>query len=176
MSTRFKILSAVIAISFVAIISLGVIEMRAIENTIAGWDLMRNASLFGLVLGVGTSLFFQKKYPSKEAVPTLRIWLASLMVFLFLVPVLAGFLNRNLGGEKIEVAAEFLEEKPILAGLPILSENGSIKPEGYHLFVFIDGKIQRFTKTNPCCLEKEKGEIINLKLNKGALGYNYAER
>lgn len=172
---NYKLIGVLVVIFFVAIVSLGVIELRALDNTVKGYQLLGYCSLLGLFIGLSTATFFQIKKPQKEAVATMRRWIVCLLVPIFILPIIGSSTNRMFAAETNFIEVELIEEKPIKSGGIFLSSDGKIQPDAYHLFVFLNGEIQRFTMKKPCCLDKERGETITIKLAEGILGYDFIE-
>ena len=172
----YKLWAWIATVLLVGIIALYVFEARALDNTVGAGDLIQKSAITGFLFGLATGIYFREHLNSKEAVKTMRSWVVCLFTPVILFPLLVSFSNRFFSHDEKTVVVEFLEEKPFFDGTINLTTTEQLMPEGFHLFVFHQGKIERFTTEKQCCPEFKRGKQMEIKLRKGVFGYDFMER
>ncbi len=161
-----KIIAWLCVLGLIALIILYAIELGHIGNTIGYLNLIWKSILISIFIGVLLGRQFQGK--GEELVDKIRIWSACILLPAFFAPLLGSLTNRNLSDHISESKTfEFIEEKAFVSSAYGLQK----RPDGCYLFVFYDGKIERFKRKECHYLALKRGEEISLTIKKGLWGY-----
>ncbi len=169
-TNKYKITAWLTVLGLLALITLYVNELGHLGNTIGHLDLIWKSVAISAFFGVLLARHFQEK--GDEMVDKIRIWSACILLPVFFAPLLGSLSNRVLSLRAPEVKTfEFIEEKVFAASAYGFLEGEAVKPDGCYLFVFYDGKIERFKRKECKYLELKRGDGIPLAVKKGLWGY-----
>ncbi|HFA47461.1 MAG TPA: hypothetical protein ENJ95_00430 [Bacteroidetes bacterium] len=171
---NYKILSWLAVFLLVAIVTLYVLELKQIENTVDFGELLFRSVIFAIIIGAYMGWKFSKK--GKEQVDRIRIWTACLLFPIFFAPLAGNMSNRLLSGNSVKYRSlEFIEEKEISAGENELVKGENIKPPGCYIFVIYENKLRRFKCSRCRFAHAERGDLVSLPFKKGLWGYEFLE-
>ena len=174
MTWQQKLLAWLAVGALIGLAALYVSEFKHFGNMLDISDLLVKSLAIGLAVGGLLGWYLQKNTGWQESVVHLQRWTACLLFPLVLAPLLGSLTNRLLTFRPAEVRqVEFLEEKPYAASAYGFLEGEKITPDGWYLFVVLDGEIVRFQRKSQQFPRAKRGDMVGLELRKGAWGYEF---
>lgn len=147
-------------------------EFRHFSNTLHVERMVWGALLLGAAVGAGLAHRLSKTETS--SVGKVRWWVSMLVLSTLFMPLLVSWLNRlPLSGTTKQITVEFIEEKPFAQERFGLERGKKIKPDGYFIFVNYQGEIIRLRADKQQFSGKERGDLVQLEVKNGNLGFDW---
>ncbi len=148
------------------------LEFKHFSNTLGVGKLVA----FSLIAGAALGGWLASKLSRSETtfVGKVRWWVSSLILCTLFMPLIASWLNRlPLSNTTRQISVEFIEEKPFAQERFGLEKGKKIAPDGYYIFVNYRGEIIRLRADRQQFPGKERGDLVQLVLRKGNLGFDW---
>ncbi|TAK46322.1 MAG: hypothetical protein EPO28_02630 [Saprospiraceae bacterium] len=167
---NYKVIALVCVLALLGFIAAYAAEFRVFANTLDAQDLIVKSLIGGLATGV--LLSWQLKKYTEDILGKMRLWTGCICMCTLFAPLIGSWANRLPAYRSIhEIQVEFFSEKPYAASRFGYLEGEKIEPDGYYIFIFKDGKLERLRSESPKFPEVERGDKVRLNVQKGIFGY-----
>ncbi len=169
---KTKLIAWAIVLIIVGLIVGYALEFKHFSNTLYVERLVSAGLVAGAALGawIGHSLARRETTIVGKA----RWWVSSLALSILFMPLIASWVNRlPLSSSTKQITVEFIEEKPFAQERFGLLEGKKIAPDGYYIFVMYQGEIIRLRAGKQQFPGRKRGDIIQLEVRKGNLGFDW---
>jgi hypothetical protein len=167
---NYKVIAVASLLALVALIAVYAAEFRVFANTLDAQDLVVKSLIWGLAAGL--LLSWQLRKYADDTLGKLRLWTGCICMCILFAPLIGSWANRLPAYRSShEMQVGFFSEKPYAASRFGFFEGEKIEPEGYYIFIFKDGKLERLRSESPKFQGVERGEMIRLNVQKGIFGY-----
>jgi hypothetical protein len=154
----------------IALITAYAAEFQVFANTLDAQDLVVKSLIWGL--GVGLILSWQLTKFVEDTIDRLRLWTGCICMCTVFAPLFGSWANRLPAYRSShEMQVEFFSEKPYAASRFGFFMGEKIETEGYYIFIFKDGKLERLKSKTTRFQGVERGKMIRLNVQKGIFGY-----
>lgn len=174
LSAKSKALAWLAVLGMLALIVGYALEFWRLSNTMHVGRLVLVGIFTGLILG---SLVAMKLASSEiDLVSKLRWWVAVPVLAGLFGPLLISWIDRlPFGTSKRTVQAVFMEEKPFAQERFGIPKGEKIEPDGYFIFLMLDGSLERFRSRRQQFPNATKGDTVTVQFSKGLLGFERIE-
>ncbi|MFQ5447097.1 MAG: hypothetical protein ACE5FF_09185 [Saprospiraceae bacterium] len=167
---NYKVIAWGSILLLLALISAYAVEFQVFANTLDAQNLVVKSLLWGLVAGL--LLGWQLGKHAGDTLAKFRVWTFCISMLPLFAPLIGSWSNRLPVRHSREVIqVEFFSEKAYAASRFGFFEGEKIEPEGYYIFIFKDGKMERLKSSKPRFPAAERGEMIPLTVINGLFGY-----
>ncbi|MCI5081025.1 MAG: hypothetical protein MRY78_05005 [Saprospiraceae bacterium] len=152
-----------------------VFEFRQFEQLLHTRLFLIISTAAGALIGLLLAWYFRKN--ATDLTEKIQIFVFFIAISTVFTPLWASISNRLLSFYPVkEVDVEFWEANAFYASIggPIVGEE--VKPSGVYTFIFVDGQLMRLKSKDYLYPGKERGDTVQLQMQKGFWGMTYLIR
>ncbi len=150
------------------------LEVPHLQNTLAFRKLLLTALLLGILIGGGVAYFLGRN--RQEILERFQLFIGMLMFGVLLMPLLLSWSNRHLTYQDPQIETlEILRIETYTTSRFGRTKDLENTKDGYRVFVLRQGEVLRLQAPQIPFPDKNKGDLVSIKICRGFWGFEFVD-